>query len=497
MLANARSAGYVFNPLSLFWCHDPSGALVCVVAEVHNTYGQRHRYLLRTDDAGRVDTEKEFYVSPFYPVDGYYRMSLPEPGERLAVTITLHRDRRAAVHRLGARRAPPGRPCAPCSPPRCAARSRPAGSALLITAHGIRLWRKGLPVQPRPPHPSDPSQETPMNIADDLAAPDPADGRHRPAGPAARVGRQRGRAGRRPGARHPLAPRAAPAAVGAGRARPGPRLRDRRHRRRGRPRRRLPPGLELARSRPQTGGPTRRRRARRRPRSPRPGSARSALPPKPPASEARLTRRPAQPAARPRRDLAPLRPVQRVLRAAAGRDDGVLVGVLHARGPAAGRRAAREARPDLPQARPQAGHAAARRRLRLGLADPARRRALRRARHRHHARRPAARLHRQARRRARSRRPGRGAPAGLPRVRRDRRVLRRGQLDRDGRARRRGQLPRVRRDHVPRAASGRSRAAAADVAPGGDGRPAAARSSRATSRRTCTCARSGRRPATS
>ena len=92
MLANARSAGYVFNPLSLFWCHDPSGALVCVVAEVHNTYAQRHRYLLRPDDAGRVDTEKQFYVSPFYPVDGYYRMSLPEPGERLAITVTLHRE---------------------------------------------------------------------------------------------------------------------------------------------------------------------------------------------------------------------------------------------------------------------------------------------------------------------------------------------------------------------------------------------------------------------
>ena len=38
MLANARVLGYVFNPLSVYWCHDASGALVCVVAEVHNTY---------------------------------------------------------------------------------------------------------------------------------------------------------------------------------------------------------------------------------------------------------------------------------------------------------------------------------------------------------------------------------------------------------------------------------------------------------------------------
>ena len=91
MLTQARSLGYVFNPLTLYWCHDPAGAVVCVIAEVHNTYGQRHRYLLRPDDAGRADVAKQFYVSPFYPVDGSYRMSVPEPGERLAVTITLHR----------------------------------------------------------------------------------------------------------------------------------------------------------------------------------------------------------------------------------------------------------------------------------------------------------------------------------------------------------------------------------------------------------------------
>ena len=95
MLANARSLGYVFNPLSLFWCHDPDGLLTCVIAEVHNTYGDAHAYVVRPDAAGRAETEKQLYVSPFYPVDGYYRMSLPEPGERLALTITLHRPGQA------------------------------------------------------------------------------------------------------------------------------------------------------------------------------------------------------------------------------------------------------------------------------------------------------------------------------------------------------------------------------------------------------------------
>ena len=172
MLANARSAGYVFNPLSLFWCHDVDGALVCVVAEVHNTYGQRHRYLLRTDDAGRAETEKQFYVSPFYPVDGFYRMSVPEPGENLAITVTLHRpDQRpftASVRGVA-------QPATTRRAVRMALR-HPLETWLvrsLITVHGIRLWRRGLPVQPRPAHPSTDPQENRMSrstVADRLAA---------------------------------------------------------------------------------------------------------------------------------------------------------------------------------------------------------------------------------------------------------------------------------------------------------------------------------------
>jgi DUF1365 family protein len=149
MLANARSAGYVFNPLSLFWCHGPSGELHCVVAEVHNTYGQRHRYLLHTDDAGRAEAEKQFYVSPFYPVDGYYRMSVPEPTDRLALTITLHRqgDRPfvASVRGIGRAATPAAVFASAFRRPQQTWRVRAA-----ITRHGIALWRKGVPIQPRP-----------------------------------------------------------------------------------------------------------------------------------------------------------------------------------------------------------------------------------------------------------------------------------------------------------------------------------------------------------
>ena len=115
MLAHARVLGYVFNPLTVYWCHDPDGTLRCVVAEVHNTYGQRHAYLLHTDDRGRAQTPKEFYVSPFYPVDGGYRMSLPEPGHAAAPVRGPRTSRRNLVRGQRAGAAPARRPARPAA----------------------------------------------------------------------------------------------------------------------------------------------------------------------------------------------------------------------------------------------------------------------------------------------------------------------------------------------------------------------------------------------
>jgi cyclopropane-fatty-acyl-phospholipid synthase len=92
MLANARSFGYVFNPISVYWCLDSAGVQQCVIAEVHNTYGGQHAYLLHPDDSGTARAAKELYVSPFYPVDGEYQLSLPRPDDRLAISIILRRD---------------------------------------------------------------------------------------------------------------------------------------------------------------------------------------------------------------------------------------------------------------------------------------------------------------------------------------------------------------------------------------------------------------------
>jgi DUF1365 family protein len=160
LLANARVFGYVFNPLSLWWCHDPAGELVCVVAEVHNTYGERHAYLLRPGVEGshpplrpqEFRTEKEFYVSPFFPVDGAYRMRLPEPGARLALAVRLERAGARPFTATVRGHRVPARPRAVL---RAALRHPFATLAVsaAIRVHGIRLYLRGLPVVRRPRHP--------------------------------------------------------------------------------------------------------------------------------------------------------------------------------------------------------------------------------------------------------------------------------------------------------------------------------------------------------
>ncbi len=151
MLSAARVFGYVFNPLSVFWCHDRSGALACVVAEVHNTYGERHCYLLRPDERGRARVDKQFYVSPFEPVSGEYRMSLPVPGPRLELTITLHRPDQAPFTA-----AVRGRRIAATPLTLLAIALRyplaPLVAAARIRRQGIGLWLRGLRVVPRPEH---------------------------------------------------------------------------------------------------------------------------------------------------------------------------------------------------------------------------------------------------------------------------------------------------------------------------------------------------------
>ncbi|MFJ1865598.1 DUF1365 domain-containing protein [Streptomyces sp. NPDC088097] len=153
MLAHARVFGYVFNPLSVYWCHAPDGRLLHVVAEVHNTYGGRHVYLLGPEVAqsgGR--TAKEFHVSPFFGVDGDYLMRLPVPDERISLSVRLSGTADGA--RLTATVSGGRRPATAPGLLRAALRHpwSTVGVAVGIRFHGVRLWLRGLAVRPCPPH---------------------------------------------------------------------------------------------------------------------------------------------------------------------------------------------------------------------------------------------------------------------------------------------------------------------------------------------------------
>lgn len=150
MLTAPRSFGYVFNPLTVYWCHSADGAPLCVVAEVHNTYGERHCYLLRPDERGWAQAGKELYVSPFFEVAGHYRLRLPPPDERLSLTVALHQDGEPAfTATLVGRRVGPATPALVC---RYAFSLLPQRVRFLIQRHGVTLWLRRLPVVPRSPH---------------------------------------------------------------------------------------------------------------------------------------------------------------------------------------------------------------------------------------------------------------------------------------------------------------------------------------------------------
>jgi uncharacterized protein len=151
MLANARVLGHVFDPLSVFWCYDSSARLVCVVAEVHNTYGERHAYLLRLDEAGVAVTGKDFHVSPFFDVSGTYELRFTLRPDLVATTVTLRREGAVAFSATFR-----GRP-EPATASALAGRliRQPLMTqrvSTLIRVHGIWLWLRGLPVRAHPHH---------------------------------------------------------------------------------------------------------------------------------------------------------------------------------------------------------------------------------------------------------------------------------------------------------------------------------------------------------
>ena len=170
MLAGARALGHLFDPLSVFWCLRSNGLVRAVIAEVHNTYGERHAYVLRLDESGRADVGKAFYVSPFYEVGGSYRLRFRLDAQRVAVTVewragdSVDPTQECDVADFVASFSGRPTPARPAQVARELLRRplMPQRVSTLIRVHGVWLWLRRLPVVPRQPRrPDGPRPPTP------------------------------------------------------------------------------------------------------------------------------------------------------------------------------------------------------------------------------------------------------------------------------------------------------------------------------------------------
>lgn len=98
LITAPRILGYAFNPVSFWLGQDRAGEITFVLAEVNNTFGERHLYLLnegRPSVGGQsteFSREKSFYVSPFLEVEGRYHFQFSQSTEKMGVSISLNRQ---------------------------------------------------------------------------------------------------------------------------------------------------------------------------------------------------------------------------------------------------------------------------------------------------------------------------------------------------------------------------------------------------------------------
>ena len=102
LLCMPRTLGYCFNPISIFFCYRADGSLAALIYQVHNTFGERHSYVIRVEDQSAAlhqRCRKLFYVSPFLDMDLRYDFRITGPDERIAVGISRQFIRKTCAER--------------------------------------------------------------------------------------------------------------------------------------------------------------------------------------------------------------------------------------------------------------------------------------------------------------------------------------------------------------------------------------------------------------
>jgi DUF1365 family protein len=159
LLAQPRILGHVFNPVSFWICRNAEGAAQVIIAEVSNTYGDRHSYLCHHEDlrpitaSDRLHARKIFHVSPFQKIEGSYQFRFDLRPDRIGIWIDFTGGNGGVTATLHGR-------CAPLTNLRLvgAILRRPFGSRrvlALIHWQALKLWWKGATFHNRPEPPAD------------------------------------------------------------------------------------------------------------------------------------------------------------------------------------------------------------------------------------------------------------------------------------------------------------------------------------------------------
>jgi hypothetical protein len=156
LLTLPRILGYIFNPISVYYCFRPDGSPLAAVAEVGNTFGEMKLFLLPAQDDAELPfhrrVAKNYYVSPFSTLELQFDFALPVPHRRLRLRIDDYDgDERVLASAVIGRRVP-------------WSNLRLAWFALkyplltlkviaLIHWHALRLWLKRVPYHRKADHP--------------------------------------------------------------------------------------------------------------------------------------------------------------------------------------------------------------------------------------------------------------------------------------------------------------------------------------------------------
>lgn len=159
LLAQPRVLGHVFNPVAFWLCHDERGVLRVVIAEVSNTFGDRHSYLCHHQDLREITkdetitAQKIFHVSPFQDIAGHYTFRFDFQPDSIGIWIDYSNNQTGLIATLtGARK-----PLTNGAILKAMLR-RPFGSRRVLTLihwQALKLWWKGVAYRNRPEPPVD------------------------------------------------------------------------------------------------------------------------------------------------------------------------------------------------------------------------------------------------------------------------------------------------------------------------------------------------------